>query len=271
MAEPAILVLNTTFKGIALCVYQLSAHAAEFNEPKRSATVFEAKSHSAALKLPELTTMVLADAGIALADLAGIAVAHGPGSFTGIKIGLAFVQGLVAGTALPVLGCDPLACLGQHGAADYRRHPWLLAQNRRKGYLYSSGHAPQTVWLVPGSTKGRGLDQGLWLAPLNAATAGDPSRTPWPPSLTEVGLVSPWQELQAALPDGVATVAADPERFGLAANDAMAASFAKQLATGPGSQALGKLPAEGLKANYITPSTPEERQLEAQLAAQKPK
>lgn len=266
MAEPSVLVLNTTFKGIVLSVFSLAE-----DTPRSLATLFEAKSHSAALKLPELTTKVLADACIALDELAGIAVAHGPGSFTGIKIGLAFVQGLAAGTALPVLGCDPLACLGQHGAAAYRRHPWLLAQNRRKGYLYGSGQDTQTVWLVPKAkdhAKVQAKEQGheLWLAPLYADTAGDPGREPWPPSLTEVGLVSPWQELAAALPEGVATEAADPERFGFAANDAMAARFAAKLATGTRNMIAGTL-----KANYITPSTPEERQLEAKLAAAKSK
>lgn len=275
MAEPYLFALNCTFKGIALGIYRLPTKAGS-GTPEPVATVFAAQSHSAALRLPELSTELLTKAGLGWNELAGIAVAHGPGSFTGIKIGLSFVQGLAAGGPLPVLGFDPLACLGRFGSAANRCHswllpqnrPWLLPQNRRKGYLYPLKGEPKTVWLPPSPTE----RQELWLAPLGAATADDPRRTAWPqPSakageaeagLHEVGLVTPWPELIAALPDGVATVAADPERFGLAALAAMAAAFAER-------RAAGRLPvgAQGLKANYITPSTPEERQIAAAHAA----
>ncbi len=51
---------------------------------------------------------VLAQAGVALPDLGGIAALQGPGSFTGLRIGLATVMGLhqaleVPATALPTL------------------------------------------------------------------------------------------------------------------------------------------------------------------------
>ena len=45
---------------------------------------------------------VLAAAGIALGDLTGIAVSEGPGSFTGLRIGLAWAKGAAMGLSIPI-------------------------------------------------------------------------------------------------------------------------------------------------------------------------
>lgn len=54
---------------------------------------------------------LLAEAGGALADLDGIAVSVGPGSFTGLRIGCGIVQGLAFGLDRPVYGVNTLAAL----------------------------------------------------------------------------------------------------------------------------------------------------------------
>jgi tRNA threonylcarbamoyladenosine biosynthesis protein TsaB len=55
-----------------------------------------------------LVASVLHQAGIGLPDVAGIAVAAGPGSFTGVRIGLSTVKGLVYGTGVPAVGISTL-------------------------------------------------------------------------------------------------------------------------------------------------------------------
>jgi len=57
--------------------------------------------------------------GIAASDLVGLAVGVGPGSFTGIKVALAFVYGLRSGVArsLPVLGVSSLEAAARALAA----------------------------------------------------------------------------------------------------------------------------------------------------------
>ena len=56
----------------------------------------------------------LADAGLTVADLDGIGVALGPGSFTGLRIGVATVKGLALAARKPVAGFSSLAMLAMN-------------------------------------------------------------------------------------------------------------------------------------------------------------
>jgi len=69
----------------------------------------ESRSHTASL--PALVERVLGDAGLALEDVEGIAVSIGPGSFTGLRIGLALAKGLAFAGGLPLVGVPTLEAL----------------------------------------------------------------------------------------------------------------------------------------------------------------
>jgi len=58
--------------------------------------------------LRALVDTILQDAGARLADLTGVAVSLGPGSFTGLRIGVSFVKGLVTGHAVLLAGVPTL-------------------------------------------------------------------------------------------------------------------------------------------------------------------
>ncbi|MGH7680709.1 MAG: tRNA (adenosine(37)-N6)-threonylcarbamoyltransferase complex dimerization subunit type 1 TsaB, partial [Candidatus Eiseniibacteriota bacterium] len=57
--------------------------------------------HSEALA--EAAASLLRDAGLAFRDLAALAVAEGPGSFTGLRIGLAWAKGVAWGAGVPLV------------------------------------------------------------------------------------------------------------------------------------------------------------------------
>jgi tRNA threonylcarbamoyladenosine biosynthesis protein TsaB len=66
----------------------------------------EAMARGQDARLLPLVQTVLAEAGVAFAALGRIAVLRGPGSFTGLRIGLAAARGLGLGLGIPVLGID---------------------------------------------------------------------------------------------------------------------------------------------------------------------
>jgi tRNA threonylcarbamoyladenosine biosynthesis protein TsaB len=77
------------------------------------------QSHSERL-LPMIRA-ALAEAGLTLDRLGGIAFGAGPGSFTGIRIGCGVAQGLALGADLPVVPVPTLEALAQEAR---REHGW---------------------------------------------------------------------------------------------------------------------------------------------------
>jgi tRNA threonylcarbamoyladenosine biosynthesis protein TsaB len=68
-----------------------------------------ASSHGA--ELPAAVTEVMRQAGIDLMDLRGIAVGIGPGSFTGLRVGIAYAKGLVLALRCALIGIPSLDCV----------------------------------------------------------------------------------------------------------------------------------------------------------------
>ena len=68
-------------------------------------------------EIERLVQGLLSERGIAVSGLAGVIVADGPGSFTGLRIGIAFAKGLCRARGLPLLAGPSLlgAALGASG------------------------------------------------------------------------------------------------------------------------------------------------------------
>jgi tRNA threonylcarbamoyladenosine biosynthesis protein TsaB len=90
--------------------------------------------------------------GLRLDDVDAFAAASGPGSFTGVRIGLAAVKGLAEAMDKPAVGISNLEALARYGATT-RRVPVIDA---RRGEVYAAlydeaGRAllPETVCRFP--------------------------------------------------------------------------------------------------------------------------
>lgn len=91
-------------------------------------------THSRTL-LP-MSESLLANCGIALSSVDGFAVAAGPGSFTGIRIGVATVKGLALGADKPCVGVSTLEAMA-HGA--HALHGSLCCvMDARAGQVYNA-------------------------------------------------------------------------------------------------------------------------------------
>ena len=95
-------------------------------------TIASGQSHSR--HLLQLIDTVMGLSGIGLSDLEGIAVTAGPGSFTGLRIGISCVKGLAMSTGKPVVGVSSLDALAaQVGVST---HPICALIDARKGETY---------------------------------------------------------------------------------------------------------------------------------------
>ena len=62
---------------------------------------------------------VLRDQNIAIAELAALGISIGPGSFTGLRVGLSTVKGLAYGAQLPVFGVRTLEAMARRVPRPY--------------------------------------------------------------------------------------------------------------------------------------------------------
>ncbi|MCP3097736.1 tRNA (adenosine(37)-N6)-threonylcarbamoyltransferase complex dimerization subunit type 1 TsaB [Myxococcus sp. K15C18031901] len=83
--------------------------------------------------LPGVVGELLARQGVTLARLEGLAVGLGPGSFTGLRIGLATVKSLAYAAGLKVAGASSLAAVALEGPEDVPLYCLAVA---RKDDLY---------------------------------------------------------------------------------------------------------------------------------------
>jgi tRNA threonylcarbamoyladenosine biosynthesis protein TsaB len=87
-------------------------------------------------KILPLIEQILADAGCQLKDLDGLVFGRGPGSFTGVRIGVAVAQGLAYSGNLQLAGVSTLQAMAQQAFAQTTAKQVLVAIDARMGEVY---------------------------------------------------------------------------------------------------------------------------------------
>ena len=82
---------------------------------------------------PEMDAL-LARHGLAVRDIDCFAAASGPGSFTGVRVGLSCVKGLAEATGKPVVAVSNLEALAYFGSAELR----AVVIDARRGEVYAA-------------------------------------------------------------------------------------------------------------------------------------
>jgi tRNA threonylcarbamoyladenosine biosynthesis protein TsaB len=86
-------------------------------------------------RLAPMAQAVMADAGLGFDELERVGVTIGPGSFTGLRVGVAFAKGLSAALGVPLIGVGVLEAL----AAEVGDGLVFAAVDARRDQLYLQG------------------------------------------------------------------------------------------------------------------------------------
>jgi tRNA threonylcarbamoyladenosine biosynthesis protein TsaB len=124
-----ILAIDTALDACAVAVLdtrttQLLAHA----------SVPMKRGHAEAL-MPLLAD-VMARSGIGFNDLDRVAVTTGPGSFTGLRVGLSAARGIGLASGKPVVGITTLAAYAAPVVSESGEHPIVSAIDARHDHVY---------------------------------------------------------------------------------------------------------------------------------------
>ena len=81
---------------------------------------------------------LIKNAGLTMADIDCVAVAHGPGSFTGVRIGVSAAKGLCWGAEKPAIGVSTLEAMAWGGECASEGSIICCAMDARRNQVYNA-------------------------------------------------------------------------------------------------------------------------------------
>jgi tRNA threonylcarbamoyladenosine biosynthesis protein TsaB len=131
--------------GLDTCLSSCSVAVLDGERVVASAREVMARGHQE--RLATMARQVMAQAGLAFDRLERIAVTVGPGSFTGLRVGIAFAKGLALALDLPAVGVGTLEALAVE--AEGLVFPVIDA---RRGQLYLQAFEDGHALMAPDAT-----------------------------------------------------------------------------------------------------------------------
>ena len=122
-----ILAVDTATKSCSVAIVDKESLLAEM-------TVVNEQTHTK--HLLEMISLVIKHSGLNLSDLNGFAVTLGPGSFTGLRIGISSIKGFAAAQGKPIAGVSSLDALARQ--VSFSPHLICSLIDARRDEVYSS-------------------------------------------------------------------------------------------------------------------------------------
>ncbi|MFO6422130.1 tRNA (adenosine(37)-N6)-threonylcarbamoyltransferase complex dimerization subunit type 1 TsaB [Motilimonas sp. KMU-193] len=126
----SLLAMDTSTEGCSVAVLQhqdqTDAVTADF--------ILSPREHTQRI-LPMVDT-ILQQSKLSLSQTDALVYGRGPGSFTGVRIGIGIAQGLAFGADLPMIGVSTLQAMAQQAHAQWGANRVLAAIDARMGEVY---------------------------------------------------------------------------------------------------------------------------------------
>jgi len=139
-----ILAIDTALKACSAALFDSAA-----DEIVVSESVAMERGHAEAL-LP-LITRVMDQGAAEFSDLDRIAVTVGPGSFTGLRVGIAAARGIALAAGKRAVGVSTLSAYAAPAIADDLADTVMVAIDARHGHVYLQVFGPGGRSLLPAS------------------------------------------------------------------------------------------------------------------------
>jgi tRNA threonylcarbamoyladenosine biosynthesis protein TsaB len=176
-----VLAIDTALGACACCVLDV-----ESGHLVASQSLPMARGHAEAL-MPVIAE-VMAQAGVAFADLDRIAVTTGPGSFTGLRVGLSAARGIALAASKPVVGVTTLTAYSAPYISETGRDPVICAIDARHDQVYCQVVSGNGTPLVRPKLKpiSELLEAARFGAPVLIGNAAEMIAARWPAELFPV-------------------------------------------------------------------------------------
>lgn len=195
-----------------LCAAAIHDNDGEHGDGERGRCVIDlGKGH--AERLFEVIAAAQEQAGTAYGDLDAVAVSIGPGSFTGVRVGVATARGLSLALKIPAIGVSTLEALAWEARETAGRRPVLVAIKGSGDRLFVAGfdaggtqtHAPAAMSAAEAAAM---VTPDILVAGSGAAALADATARP-----LDATLDGNTADIAAFARLGLAKSAANPDRI----------------------------------------------------------